>query len=848
MISKAAYHRSETQKKRSYIQRMVIVHGVLFACLLLIFARLIDIQIIRSSAYVAAAAERHRSRGEIEIQARRGEIYALNSKSGETTVLATNTTLDLLYVDPVSVDDAQKIADSLSDVLVTPDVHASCSIAGDDCPRELQQYYRGLFDPLAVIRTTYSGSGRALSVPGASLVVDPSHPPFPLPTISQVRQEFAVDIRRRIAQKKVTFIPLQYSASKSQMASIASLHITGVYVDDEQRLIYANPEEITQSRRAIARSIAPILAQDADLLEGNLQQRDLRYVPIMRRIPPHVSLEIKQRILTSMRATAAERVKVRSRLEKEAIKDPLRGIALIPEHWRYYTDPTVASQLVGFMNVNQEAQYGIERTFDSQLKGRAGRISSVTDREGGQIVTSDQRIEDPEDGDSIVLTIDPFIQRAAESIMDRALKQYIANQAQLIVMEPDTGKILAMVNAPLFNRNAYVDVYKKEPLLLTTDQERTVAVEVYDPVTNLRVFNGFIPDVFTVPGRSLLSEKLRQTLDDLERQHDLRDLSRYFIYKGQSVRFEVFPTDIPGAWLKYRNNVGVGAYLNRTIQEIYEPGSVMKPITMAIALDNKEIVPDDTYLDSGTVKKDTYEIDNNDHHHYGRVTMTNCLEFSINTCMTHVADRLGSKLFHHVLERFGFGRNTGIELEDEITGDLSHWRSWSETQLATTSFGQGIAASPLQMITALSALANGGTLMRPHIVERIIRSDGTVDIVEPQIVDRVITPFTSETITAMLVSSTERGFARAGKVDGYRIAGKTGTSQIARGGGWETGTGSTVASYMGYAPVSHPRFIVLVKLDRPQSYARHGATAAAPIFKQMAAFLFKYYGIPPDDL
>ena len=273
----------------------------------------------------------------------------------------------------------------------------------------------------------------------------------------------------------------------------------------------------------------------------------------------------------------------------------------------------------------------------------------------------------------------------------------------------------------------------------------------------------------------------------------------------------------------------------------------MKRIRMAIAIDQGEVMPSDIYEDTGEVEKDTFIIRNSNKRIYGRVNMTNCLEFSINTCMTSIGDKLGKKLFHRMLERFGFGRVTGIELEDELSGDLLPWKDWKNSTLATTSFGQGFSATPLQVITAISAIANGGKLMKPMIIDRLIHPNAGEEVRQPVVVDQVITPTTSETLTAMLVSSVDHGFAKDGKVKGHKIAGKTGTSQIARpGGGYETGTGSTVASFVGYAPVDRAQFVILVKLDRPKR-GEHGATAAAPLFRQIAAFLFEYYGLPPDE-
>jgi len=356
--------------------------------------------------------------------------------------------------------------------------------------------------------------------------------------------------------------------------------------------------------------------------------------------------------------------------------------------------------------------------------------------------------------------------------------------------------------------------------------------------------------IFSPEERASLTAETQKILSDLELKFDLHSLARYYTYVGENNRHEIFPTDIPGVWLKYKNSNGVGAYLNRTNQEINEPGAVMKPVTIAIALDQGEVSPNDEYLDKDPVKIDeTHDIYNNDKKFYGRVNMTNCIEFSINTCMTMISEKLGRKLFQRMIDRFGFGRVTNIELEDELSGEVLPWRKWPYALLLTASFGQGISSTPLQMITAFSALGNGGKLMQPSIIDSVVHPDGTVEKREPKMVDQVITESTSETITAMLVSSGDHGFAKAAKPKGYKIAGKTGTSQIAGPGGrYEAGTGATIATFAGYAPPSQPKFTVLVKLDRPRSnYIVHGATSAAPIFKDIATFLFKYYGIPPDE-
>ena len=844
---------SETQKRRSLEQRMTIIHGTFLLLLLVVVARLLELQVVRGTEYREAAQVQHF--GGVVLPAKRGEIFSRGSKTGEQNILATNTTLDLVYVDPLISDDPTTVSETLADILFTQEFYDACHEGHPTCPRELVSFFIPAFDPILRWKGTQSGMLQPI---GASR-------PSTLPDIPEARRLFARDIERRISEKRVTFVPLKYGATKIEMRDVTALGLRGIFVNADQKLIYANPEEVDQSPvDATARRLAQALTLDSRLVRPLLRSRPLRYVPIMRHLPPSLSLRIKERQLQSLRETQKKRRQASSPEAAQEIPYPLRSIALLPEHWRLYPDTTIASHVIGFLNQVGEAQYGIERTFNPQLRGQEGLISTVSDPYGGQILTAEQKIINPRDGDSIVLTIDRTVQKAIEEILQRAIEIYQADSGQVIVMDPMTGRIIAMVNAPLFDSNNYASVYEKETLHLDPDAERKIIVEVYHPETNVRILrdykdNVFTPDGSLLPvqagtgtsllGRGFLSEKTRKLLEELNQKYDLRDFTRTYLYLGQTVRVELFPTTEKGIWLKYRNNIGVGAYLNRTIQEIYEPGSVMKPITMAIALDEGEVNPGDTYDDLEDVKVDEYTIKNALLTHYGRVTMAQCLEFSINTCMTSVGFKLGPKLFERMMERFGFGHITGIELEDELPGEVLPWREWRRSTLANTAFGQGFSATPLQMITAWSALANGGKLLRPSIVDSIIFADGTVEKKEPHVVDQVITPETSDTITAMLTSSATIGFAKSGKVPGYKIAGKTGTSQIAGPGGkYETGTGSTVATYAGFAPVSHPTFVVLVKLDRPKfRLTVHGAATAGPVFKEVAAFLFKYYGIPPDE-
>jgi len=837
------------RKRQLFERRIIVLHGIfLFVCLIVI-GRLIELQVVKGAEYYRIAQEQQY--GGVVLSAKRGEILSQSSKTNETSILATNTTLDLLYIDPLVIpQDHASVADELSEILVTAEFDRNCREGKPTCPGELTQFYTSAFDPLTKIKLVENpivGSGASVTILTGALAISPENM---IPDITEIRRQFARYIEDRIRRRTVTFVPLLYGANKKQLAEVAKLAISGITANQDESLIYANPDLVDQGDlNGIARLLSPILEIDPAVLKGRLVSRPLRYVPIMGKLPPEMSQKIKDLKEKHAAETKAKNIAENPKGKKGVvvqIEDPFRAVALISQHWRYYPDTRIASHVIGFINALQEPQYGVERTYDSMLRGQEGLIASVSDPFGGQIVSSDQKFIDPRDGATIVLTIDRFVQSFVEKALDAMVKKVDAQSGQVIIMDPFTGRIIAMANAPVFDNNSYAAVYEKEPLYLPPEKEREIVTEVINPETNIRVLKAYITDL-TPEGRKLLTEETQVKLDELEKLYGLPSITRYYLYIGENDRREIFPTVKKGIWLKYKNNIGIGSYVNRTVQEVYEPGSVMKPVTMAIAIDQGEVSPLDLYNDTGAVKVDVFTIKNALNQYYGMVTMVDCLDFSINTCMTSISKKLGRKLFYSALESFGFGKVSGIELDNELPGDLKPWREWSPALVMTMAFGQGISATPLQTITAYTALANGGKLVKPTIIDEIRRPDGTVDKKQTVIIGQVIKPETSTTITAMLIHSAQFGFAKAGKVKGHRIAGKTGTSQIAGPGGkYEVGTGSTIATYAGYAPADHPRFVILVKLDRPGK-DDFGSKSAAPLFKEIAQFLFEYYGIPPDE-
>ncbi len=294
----------------------------------------------------------------------------------------------------------------------------------------------------------------------------------------------------------------------------------------------------------------------------------------------------------------------------------------------------------------------------------------------------------------------------------------------------------------------------------------------------------------------------------------------------------------------YYDVESAAVYNNKAIFEAYEPGSVFKPIVMAAAVDLEYVTPDTTYVDPGAVEIDDFTIRNADDKVYGEQTMVGVLENSINTGMIHVARLIGQERFRGYLERFGFGEPTGIELQTEVAGNIKPIYSRAEIYQATASFGQGITVTPLQMAAAYGAIANGGKLMKPYIVEEIRHADGKVEKRSPQQVRQVLSTRASVLMTGMLTSVVTNGHAGLADVDGYYVAGKTGTAQIAGPGGKYL-EDATNHSFVGFAPADDPKFVIFIRLEKPTS-APYSASTAAPLFSDIAEFLLNYYAITPD--
>ena len=286
-------------------------------------------------------------------------------------------------------------------------------------------------------------------------------------------------------------------------------------------------------------------------------------------------------------------------------------------------------------------------------------------------------------------------------------------------------------------------------------------------------------------------------------------------------------------------------FTDPNVSEQYEPGSVFKIITMAAGLDSMVVGPMGTIYDGGSIEVGGRVIYNWDRTGHGTVDMTDVLAKSLNVGVAQVAVALGKDRFYTYMKRFGFGRLTEVDLANEGPGTLKTPKdaNWHESDLGTNSFGQGIATTPLQIAISIAAVANEGLLMKPYVVERIVDAERDVEV-QPTIIRRAISENTAKILNDMLAEALERADSDA-QVEGYSVAGKTGTAQIPMPGGYHPTL--TLASFGGYLPADDPQVLILVIIDRPTT-SKWGSKTAAPTFSRIARQLAIMLDIPPDDI
>ncbi len=425
----------------------------------------------------------------------------------------------------------------------------------------------------------------------------------------------------------------------------------------------------------------------------------------------------------------------------------LPGIGFAPESKRFYPNMEIAAHVVGFTGRDPNGLEGIELKYDSIILGNTGYMITERDALGRNIAVKNAVIKDSAPGKSVTLTLDKTIQFIAEKELAKAVQESNAKSGMALVMESDTGKVLAMANYPTFNPNSY---------------------------------------------------------------------SRYSL-------------------AQLRNHV---------VADSFEPGSTFKIFTIAAALDSGVIKPTDVYnCENGTYRIADRTI--HDDHPHSRLTVSEIIKYSSNIGSAKIGFKMGEEKLSSYLRNFGFGGRTGIDLPGESPGNLK--RHWYGIDLATISFGQGVSLSTVQLASALSAIANGGNLMRPYLVEQILDDNGAVvQKFEPQLVRRVVSPETAQKMTRMMETVTsDGGTGTKAAIDGFRVAGKTGTAQKVDPVTHAYSPSKRIGSFVGFVPADKPKLTIAVIIDEPQG-VKYGGVVAAPAFRGIALNSLAYLKILPN--
>jgi cell division protein FtsI (penicillin-binding protein 3)/stage V sporulation protein D (sporulation-specific penicillin-binding protein) len=477
--------------------------------------------------------------------------------------------------------------------------------------------------------------------------------------------------------------------------------------------VYANPRQVDDARD-LTLSAGKLLGSDPAVLYPTLVDRSKGFVYVARKADPRKA----------------------EMLEKLGYA----GLGFYPEEQRYYPQGPVAAQLLGFAGLDNVGLEGLERSLEGTLAGKPGSQTIVKDPFGRALDVVETKAETP--GKDVRLTIDRQIQANAEEVLVETVRRWSAKSATAVVMDPQTGAILAMATAPRFNANRF-------------------------PTTR--------------------ADRRR----------------------------------------------------NRAVTDTYEPGSTFKLVTVAAALHEGIVSPRTAFRLAPTIKVADRTIREAHTRGTQRMSVREIVEYSSNIGTITIAQRLGEGRLASWIDRFGFGKPTGIDFPGESAGFALPLDQWSGSTIGTVPIGHGIAVTPVQMARAYAAIANGGTLVQPHLVDRV---GGTS--VAAKRGKRVVSRPVAEQMLSMLRGVVVEGTGTQAAIPGYTVAGKTGTAaKIDPNGRYSTSR--YVASFAGLVPASKPRLVVMVMVDEPRG-GYYGGTVAAPAFREIARFNLQYLEIPQD--
>jgi stage V sporulation protein D (sporulation-specific penicillin-binding protein) len=512
-----------------------------------------------------------------------------------------------------------------------------------------------------------------------------------------------------------------------------------------------------------------------DYIYERLTKPNSQYQIIKKRLSIEESAAITELKNPQKSEEGAEQTGSEDKKEKK-ISDYFKGIFFENDSKRYYSYG-IAPHILGFTGYDNDGRMGIELMFDKELTGEPGSILSARTATGTNADYDYEEVNDSQKGADIVLTIDETIQHFLEKHLEEAVTEYSLKEgAAGIIMDPKTGEILAMATKPDFDVNAYNDISKFVNLAVGLDENEDLA------------------------GYSSEDEETRQKATNLIMQKMWR---------------------------------------NKAISDTYEPGSTFKIITAAEALEENVVNENSSFYCAGFKQIADRTIRCHKTAGHGAQNFVQGVQNSCNPVFMELGLRIGSQKFQEYFRAFGYTEKTGIELNGESGSIYYQKEKLSETDIATSAFGQGFSITPIQHICAISSVINGGNLMKPMIVKEIRNETGVLKSYQPEIRNKVISEETSRKMREILESvvSSPTGSGKNAYIKGYRIGGKTGTSEKGRN------NDKRIASFVGFAPADDPQIVCLIIMDEPQCAVRYGGTICAPVVGAVIEETLEYMGI-----
>ena len=568
-----------------------------------------------------------------------------------------------------------------------------------------------------------------------------------------------------IAALRVGYVQLVKGEEYSERA--LSQQTTDITVEAERGTIYdCNGEKLAQSVKCYDVFVYPAEIGKYDKKEQRKKLIDETAAKLAKALDMDKA-EVKKQIDQESGQVILAKGLVREEADKVRAQS-LAGVSVLPSMKREYPNGTLAANVMGMVNDENTGQSGLELEYNSYLSGISGRIVNYTDTNGEELSYSpeNERYYEAENGCDIYTTIDLVIQSYTEAAIQKGREKTKADRVFAIVMETETGNILAMAQTPSFDPN--------DPYVPASDSEKA-------------------------------------KFKSMSQQEQSDYLSKM-----------------------WRNPI---------ICDVYEPGSVFKLLTTSIALEEDVASLDSTFYCSGSVNVAGQTISCNTTSGHGAQDLTEAVGNSCNPVFIQLATKIGISKYYDYLDTFGITGTTGIDFPAEGTAILQDEDTAGPVGLATIGFGQGVAVTPIQLITAISSLGNDGKLMKPHLVKKIKDTKtGEVTKIKPEVVRRTVSKKTSEEMRGIMEYAVNEGGGKTAAVKGYRVGGKTGTANKAVNGGYSN---FTYSSCLSMAPMSDPKLTALVVVDSPRG-VHYGSVTAGPVVKEIMEKSLKYLNIPPD--